>query len=299
MGTDPENWEDYTLAVNHPLRIGGDRVYLQGHGFAPQITVTWPDGESRTQMVQYRPTDLTFFLSNGVMRFDPPAGMYPDLGERRQHQLAIEGVFAPTAQWTGPNGDMLQSAFPSMDDPAVSLDVYAGDAGLDTGRPQNFFALDQTLIANGQLERADRIQLAAGEEAQVPTGKKTPDGEDEVVTIRFDGAAEYANYQISRDPTQFWALVATTVMLASLVGSLLIKRRRIWVRFTPASDGTTRVELAGLARTDRAGWGSEFDDVVEEILRGPAEGIHVGEDVDGTDGAHDGDDDDDDGEEWH
>ncbi|WP_431832225.1 cytochrome c biogenesis protein ResB [Corynebacterium appendicis] len=306
MATDPETWEDYALAVNHPLRIGGDRVYLQGHGFAPQITVTWPDGESRTQMMQYRPTDLTFFLSNGVMRFDPPAGMYPDLGERRQHQLAIEGVFAPTAQWTGPNNDMLQSAFPSMDDPAVSLDIYAGDAGLDTGRPQNLFTLDQTLIANGQLERADRIQLAAGEEAQVPTGKKTPDGEDEVVTIRFDGAAEYANYQISRDPTQFWALVATTVMLGSLVGSLLIKRRRIWVRFVPVTEAASgaangevnhaekvRVEIAGLARTDRAGWGGEFDDVVEEILRGPADnGV-----AEGSDGAEYVDDED--GEEWH
>ena len=209
-------------------------------------------------------------------------------------------MFAPTAQWTGPNGDMLQSAFPSMDDPAVSLDVYAGDAGLDTGRPQNFFALDQTLIANGQLERADRIQLAAGEEVQVPTGKKTPDGEDEVVTIRFDGAAEYANYQISRDPTQFWALVATTVMLASLVGSLLIKRRRIWVRFTPAGDGTTRVELAGLARTDRAGWGSEFDDVVDAILRGRGEKDEDSEDIDSNEADDQYDDDDeDDVEEWH
>ena len=38
-----DTWKPHRLAVNHPLRIGGDRVYLQGHGFAPQITVTWPD----------------------------------------------------------------------------------------------------------------------------------------------------------------------------------------------------------------------------------------------------------------
>ena len=140
----------------------------------------------------------------------------------------------------------------------------------------------------------------------MPTGKKTPEGEDEVVTIRFDGAAEYANYQISRDPTQFWALVATTVMLGSLVGSLLIKRRRIWVRFVPVTEAASgaangevnhaekvRVEIAGLARTDRAGWGGEFDDVVEEILRGPADnGV-----AEGSDGAEYVDDED--GEEWH
>ena len=258
-----EQWEPANLAVNHPLRVGGDRVYLQGHGFAPQVTLTWPNGETRTQMVQFRPTDVFTFLSSGVMRFDPPAGMYPDLAERRQHQIAIEGNFAPTARWAGPNGDQLQSAFPSMDDPAVSVDVYVGDAGLDTGRPQNIFVLDQSLVADGRLEKVSRVQLTPGSVATVDTG----DGE---VKVRFDGAAEYANYQISRDPTQVWALVAAAVMLAGLAGSLAIKRRRIWVRLRPgtsaAGEAVTHVELAGLARTDRAGWGREFDDIAAAIL---------------------------------
>lgn len=258
-----EQWKPANLSVNHPLRVGGDRVYLQGHGFAPQVTLTWPNGETRTQMVQFRPTDVFTFLSSGVMRFDPPAGMYPDLAERRQHQIAIEGNFAPTARWAGPNGDQLQSAFPSMDDPAVSVDVYVGDAGLDTGRPQNVFVLDQSLVADGRLEKVSRVQLTPGSEATVDTGE----GE---VKVRFDGAAEYANYQISRDPTQVWALLAAAVMLAGLAGSLAIKRRRIWVRLRPgtsaAGEAVTHVELAGLARTDRAGWGREFDDLAAAIL---------------------------------
>ena len=258
-----EEWTPTSLAVNHPLRVGGDRVYLQGHGFAPQITLTWPNGETRTQMMQFRPTDVFTFLSSGVMRFDPPAGMYPDLADRRQHQIAIEGNFAPTARWAGPNGDQLQSAFPSMDDPAVSVDVYVGDAGLDTGRPQNVFVLDQSLVADGRLEKVSRVQLTPGSEATVDTG----DGE---VKVRFDGAAEYANYQISRDPTQVWALLAAAVMLAGLAGSLAIKRRRIWVRLRPgapaAGEAVTHVEIAGLARTDRAGWGREFDDIAAAIL---------------------------------
>ncbi|WP_288724658.1 cytochrome c biogenesis protein ResB [uncultured Corynebacterium sp.] len=258
---DKAQWEDYTLRVNHPLRINGDRVYLQGHGFAPQVTVTWPDGESRTQMIQFRPTDVQNFLSSGVMRFDPPAGMYPDLTERRENQLAVEGVFAPTAQWTGPNGDQLQSAFPAMTDPAMAVDIYVGDAGLDTGRPQNIFVLDQTLIADGRLQKVDRVNLTPGEEVTIDGG----------ITVRFDGAAEYANYQISRDPTQIWALATTIVMLGSLIGSVTIKRRRVWVRLAPEG-GSTRVELAGLARTDRAGWGTEFDEIADRVLgRGSAE----------------------------
>lgn len=251
-----ESWQGATLAVNHPLRIHGDRVYLQGHGFAPQVTVTWPNGESRTQMMQFRPNDLQTFLSSGVMRFDPPAGMYPDLQERRQHQIALEGNFAPTAEWGGQNGDTLASAFPSMDNPALSMDIYRGDSGLDSGRPQNIFVLDQMLIAEGRLQKVERVNLAPGDEVTIDGGVK----------LRFDGAAEYANYQISRDPTQMWALVASTIMLVALAGSLTIKRRRIWVRLTPAAGGTTAVEIAGLARTDRAGWGPEFRELAAQIL---------------------------------
>lgn len=255
ISADKANWEDYTLRVNHPLRVGGDRVYLQGHGFAPQVTVTWPDGESRTQMIQYRPTDVQNFLSTGVMRFDPPAGTYPDLGERRQNQLAIEGVFAPTAEWIGPNGDQLASAFPAMTDPAMAVDIYLGDAGLDTGRPQNIFTLDQSLIADGRLEKLDRVNLELGQEVIIDGG----------ITVRFDGAAEYANFQVAKDPTQLWALGTTVVMLGSLIGSVTIKRRRIWARLIPEGD-TTRIELAGLARTDRAGWGPEFEEIADRIL---------------------------------
>lgn len=251
-----EDWQETTLAVNHPLRIHGDRVYLQGHGFAPQVTVTWPNGESRTQMMQFRPNDLQTFLSSGVMRFDPPAGMYPDLQERRQHQIALEGNFAPTAEWGGTDGDTLGSAFPAMDNPAISMDIYRGDSGLDSGRPQNIFVLDQMLIADGRLQKVERVNLAPGEEITIDGGVK----------VRFDGAAEYANYQISRDPTQMWALLASTIMLVALAGSLTIKRRRIWVRLAPTTSGVTAVEIAGLARTDRAGWGPEFRELAAEIL---------------------------------
>ena len=73
------------------------------------------------------------------------------------------------------------------------------------------------------------------------------------------------SYQISHDPTQGWMLATSVLMLAALAGSLTIKRRRLWIRLTPTATGT-HVELAGLARTDRAGWGAEFDEIVEEIL---------------------------------
>ena len=251
-----EEWTDYELKVNHPLRVEGDRVYLQGHGFAPTFTVTWPNGESRTQTVQWRPDDPTFFLSSGVMRFDPPAGMYPDLYERRQNQIAIQGLFAPTAEWSGENNELLTSQFPAMNDPAVAIDVYRGDAGLDTGRAQSIFSLDSALLHSGQLQKIERVNLLQGDTVTLDDG----------TTVTFDGASEFANYQVSRDPFQPWVLATTVVMLAALVGSLLIKRRRIWVRLTPLEGGRTHVELGGLARTDRAGWGPEFDQIHRQLL---------------------------------
>lgn len=254
--TDPATWRDYELKVNHPLRLGGDRVYLQGHGFAPTFTVKWPNGETRTQTIQFRPDDPTNFLSSGAMRFDPPAGMYPDLYERRQNQLAIEGLFAPTAEWTGENGALLSSSFPELRDPAVAIDVYRGDNGLDTGVGQSIFSLDASLVHSGQLQRIERVNLNQGESVTLDDGTE----------LTFDGASEYANYQIARDPFQGWVLVSAVIMLGSLVASLAIKRRRVWVRVRPAAAGGTDLEMAGLARTDRAGWGEEFEELYRDIF---------------------------------
>ena len=105
-------WRPYRLEVNHPLRIGGDRVYLQGHGYAPTFTVTFPNGQKRTQTLQWRPDDPRTLLSSGVIRVDPPGGMYPDAGERRKHQLAIMGLFAPTAAI---DGNLLSSSYPTIE----------------------------------------------------------------------------------------------------------------------------------------------------------------------------------------
>ncbi|WP_066911463.1 cytochrome c biogenesis protein ResB [Millisia brevis] len=248
-----DTWHDATLRVNDPLRVGGDRIYLQGHGFAPTFTVTWPNGESRTETVPFEPTDLTRFLSSGALRFDPPAGMYPDADQRRGQQIAIEGLFAPTALF---HDTLLTSGFPAMTDPAVAVDVYRGDSGLDTGFPQSIFSLNQELINQGRLVQQARVNLRPGETVTLDDG----------TTVRFDGAKEFVNLQFSYDPAQIWVLVFALSALGGLIVSLMIKRRRIWVRAHPAdADGMIVVELGGLARTDQAGWGDEFERVTRRI----------------------------------
>ncbi|MBF6357532.1 cytochrome c biogenesis protein ResB [Nocardia higoensis] len=253
-------WRDTTLRVNHPLRVAGDRIYLQGHGYAPTFTVTFPDGQTRTETIQWAPTDARTFLSGGVLRIDPPGGMYATDEERRKNQIAIEGLFAPTAML---HGSLLTSVFPRMDDPAVAVDIYRGDTGLDTGRPQSLFSLDQELVRQERLTKEARVNLRPGESATLSNG----------TVVTFDGAKEFVNLQVSHDPAQQWVLVSALTMMAGLLVSLLVKRRRIWIRVYPAADGAgtvdqrrTVVEMGGLARTDQAGWGDEFDRLRARLL---------------------------------
>jgi cytochrome c biogenesis protein len=246
-------WRPYRLEVNHPLRIGGDRVYLQGHGYAPTFTVTFPDGQKRTTTVQWRPDDPLTLLSSGVIRVDPPGGTYPDPDERRKHQIAVQGLLAPTEQL---DGTLLSSSFPALNDPAVAIDIYRGDAGLDTGRPQSLFTLDPRLIGQGRLTKQARVNLKAGEQTRLDDG----------TTVRFDGAVPFINLQVSHDPAQVWVLVFAMSMMAGLLVSLVVRRRRVWVRLTPGPAGTVSVELGGLARTDNSGWGDEFERLTVKLL---------------------------------
>lgn len=255
-GTDlaSDTWQPYRLEVNHPLRVGGDRVYLQGHGYAPTFTVTFPDGQQRTSTLQWRPDNLQTMLSSGVMRFDPPGGTYPDAGERRKHQIAIMGLLAPTQEL---EGTLLSSSYPELRDPAVAIDIYRGDTGLDTGRPQSLFSLDPRLIEQKRLNKVKRTNLNLRQEVRLDDG----------TVVRFDGATPFVNLQISHDPGQVWVLVFAMTMMSGLLVSLIVRRRRIWVRISESAAGTVNVELGGLARTDNSGWGSEFEKLTERLLK--------------------------------
>lgn len=250
-------WRPYRLEVNHPLRIGGERIYLQGHGYAPTFTVTFPNGQTRTSTVQWKPENALTLLSSGVVRVDPPGGSYPDDRERRKHQIAIQGLFAPTAEL---DGKLLSSSFPAMNAPAVAIDIYRGDTGLDSGRPQSLFSLDPRLIEQKRLTKQARVNLKAGEQTKLDDG----------TVIRFDGAVPFINVQVSHDPAQAWVLVFALTMMAGLLVSLVVRRRRLWIRIVSAGPGTVNVELGGLARTDNSGWGDEFEKLTERLIEDKA-----------------------------
>jgi cytochrome c biogenesis protein len=195
---------------------------------------------------------------SGVARIDPPAGSYPNATERRKHEIAIQGLLAPTEQL---DGALLSSRFPALNAPAVAVDIYRGDTGLDSGRPQSLFSLDPRLIEQGRLTKEKRVNLRAGQEVRIDQGPAAG------TVVRFDGAVPFVNLQVSHDPGQTWVLVFAITMMAGLLVSLLVRRRRVWVRLTAAA-GTVNVELGGLSRTDNSGWGDEFERLTERLLAG-------------------------------
>jgi cytochrome c biogenesis protein len=253
-------WHPYQLAVNEPLRLDGARVYLLGHGYAPEFTVTFPDGQQRTGVIQWRPVDQATLLSEGATKFDPPG--ITDPAELRERQLAITGLFAPTAAF---RGELLSSSFPQPLDPAVAVDVLKGDLGINSGRSQSIFEIDESMVESGRLERVARENLRLGEQLRLDDG----------TVVRFDGVTRWVSLQVSHDPAQLWVLTFALLVLGGLGLSLTVKRRRFWVRATPAGpddpDGRTVIELGGLARTEAAGYGEEFDRIAADLLAsGPA-----------------------------
>ncbi|GJF01582.1 cytochrome c biogenesis protein [Pseudonocardia sp. D17] len=255
LSGDTATWRPDTLSVNHPLRLDSERVYLLNHGYAPRFTVTWPDGQQRTGEIQWQPVNTTTYLSQGATKFERPG--IADDAIRLQSSIAITGLFAPTSS----GGPAVTSTFPDLLAPEAAIDIMRGNLGLDDGRGQSIFAIDQSKVDSGELVRVARENIVPGQEITL----------DDRTRVRFDGVTQWVALQVSHDPGQTTVLVFAILALVGLWLSLSVKRRRFWVRVVPAGggpDGRARshVELGGLARTDRAGWGEEFERLRADLL---------------------------------
>lgn len=251
-----DTWHSATLQVNDPLRMDGERLYLLGQGYAPTVRITFPNGAVRDETADFISSDSSL-LSTGAIKVPDPPGIAAD--QLTKHQLAIAGLFAPTAVV---NGGIMTSVFPAADKPGLAVDVYRGDLGMESGVPQSVYAIDQGQVDAGRLVKLKRVNLFVGQSVSLGDGTK----------ITFTGYKHWVALQTSYDPAQFYALIFAITLLCGLMLSLTIKRRRLWFRFVPAAPGAgsdeteptgrrTVVHVGGLARTDQAGYGSEFDAV--------------------------------------
>ncbi|MDH6535894.1 cytochrome c biogenesis protein ResB [Aurantimicrobium minutum] len=226
-----EKPQKQTIKVNEPLRIAGTDVYLLGNGYAPTVTVRDPEGNVVfTDSVNFLPQDKNL-TSLGVIKL--PDGL--------AEQVGLIGFFYPTVS-AGHSGAFF-SMYPDLIDPRLTLDVYAGDLGLDEGIPRSVYALDtedMTKLA-GRKAPQKSLEFKIGDTVELPNG---------LGTVTFDGVKRFVSLDIHRDPTQGWVLVFSLSALGGLLISLFIPRRRMWVSVTENADGSVTAECAGLARGD-------------------------------------------------
>ncbi|QZY29463.1 cytochrome c biogenesis protein ResB [Nocardioides coralli] len=234
--------EDYDLRVNHPLSIGDTDVFLIGHGYAPVITIRDGNGDvAYSGPTIFLPEDQTF-QSVGVVKA-------PDA---RPQQIGLEGWFYPTYAFTQETGPF--SVFGDAQNPAISMQAYVGDLGMDLGTPQSVYALDKDdaeLVTEGDGSMF-RVDLALGDTVDLPGGQGS---------VTFERLERWNKIQISQTPGKWIALTGVVLGLVGLCGSLFIRPRRSWVRAREDGQGTL-VEVAVL---DRAG-GDDVSAALGELV---------------------------------
>jgi cytochrome c biogenesis protein len=220
------------VKVNEPLRIAGTDIYLLGNGYAPTITVRDPAGDVVfTDSVPFLPQDPNL-TSLGVIKV--PDGL--------AQQVGMIGFFYPTQEASSHDeGDF--SSFPDLRNPVLSLNVFVGDLGLDEGVPRSVYELntDDLTQLSGRNTDTPGIRLSPGETQDLPDG---------LGTVSLDDVPRFASFDIHHDPTQGWVLFFAVCVLAGLLTSLFIPRRRVWMKAVPRPDGGITFEYAGLARGD-------------------------------------------------
>lgn len=218
-----------TVKVNQPLQTAGIDMFLLANGYAPEITVKNARGEAVfSDRVPFIPQDGRL-TSLGVVKV--PDGL--------SRQVGMIGFFYPTAQRL-PTG-AFTSSYPDLRDPMLSLNVYEGDLGLNSGVPQSVYELktDAMKQVAGGKTGTQAIKLKPGETKELPGG---------LGTVSLGAIPRYASFDVHHDPTGLPVLIFATFVVAGLLVSLLVPRRRMWVKATPMADGGVLLEYAGLAR---------------------------------------------------
>ena len=229
----------YNVRINDPLAVDSLKVYLIGHGYAPEFKVTDAKGNVYNETPPFIPANTSTFESDGVVKL-------PDAS------LGFMGVFEPTAFSAG---GTLMSIFPAADAPAVSLIGYSGNLGMNDGVPQSVYQLDTTGMT--KLSGSPHL-LTPGQTWTLPNGKGS---------ITFVGVKQWVSLAITYDPGQVPALVCGMLAIAGLLLSFFVRRRRVFVRAVPAASGTgSVVTVGGLTRSDASGgFEEEFAELAAEI----------------------------------
>jgi cytochrome c biogenesis protein len=234
------------LKVNGPLSFGGASVFLLGNGYAPVITVRDASGQVLLrEATPFLPQDSNY-TSVGAVKVSAAS----------PKQLGFFGSFLPSAYIDKDAGP--SSFFPGLSNPALALGVYEGEL-YPQGRPQSVYTLTTEKMT--QLKSANgeplRLLLRPGQTTQLPGGRGS---------IAFDSVQRWAGLSIRYDPGKLLALGGAVAALAGLIASLVIRRRRVFVRVRSCKTaGRTVVSIGGLAKGEDPRLGTTVEDLLSAI----------------------------------
>lgn len=227
------------VAPNHPLTVDGVQVFQSDYGYAPWIVVRDAEGkvlrDGPVETLRDRGTEI----STGAVKL-------PELSP----QVGLE-VTLFTGLITAPDcpGGAPFCNDPRPINPVLVIWPYQGD--LQADQAQSVFTLN--------LERLERVGnrpvvVPLGGSAELPGG----------LEVSFPRLPQYTVLTLARDPGVPFVAVAAALVLAGLIPSLYVTRRRVWARVTATPAGA-RVELAGLALQGKAGFVREFAAIAGEL----------------------------------
>jgi cytochrome c biogenesis protein len=234
------------LKVNGPLTFGTTSVFLLGNGYAPVITVRNGAGQ---------------VLMNEATPFLPQDANYKSVGAVKvsaasPKQLGFFGFFLPSEYLDKDAGP--SSFFPDLKNPALALGVYEGEL-YPQGRPQSVYTLSTERMTQLKNARGEplRLLLKPGQTIQLPGGRGS---------ITFDAVRRWAGLSVRYDPGKLLALIGAIAALGGLIASLMIRRRRVFVRVWPAGQRTV-VSIGGLAKGEDPGLAAHIQDLLAVIAQ--------------------------------
>lgn len=226
-----ESAHSESIRVNHPLEVDGGKIYLQGNGYAPLITVRDADGNvAFSGAVPFLPQDGVY-TSNGVIKV-------PDVTSGPQ--IGLRATLYPTA--AADSAGNVISVNPQIVNPVMLLTAFEGDLGLDTGIPQNVYRLDEAGLTQvlGDDGAPLVIDLTPGQTITLP---------DNLGTVTWESTPRFVALDLRADPSLPWMLATAIAMMLGIGVSLFAPRRRLWLILSdaPGVERLTLVEAAVLA----------------------------------------------------
>ena len=243
---------EQVLSVNEPVTLGGADVFLLGNGYAPVVTVRDAAGTVLYRQATPFLAQDNFYTSVGAIKVPAAA----------PKMLGFSGFFLPTVDPSFAQGPV--SEFPALKNPELALSVWEGNL-FPGGRSQSVYTLNTSELT--EVPKADGrpllIRLAPGQTYTLPGDRGS---------ITFDSVSRFAGLSVRSDPGKGLTLFAALLTIAGLVTSLLVRRRRVFVRAAldptavdPTGARATLVTIGALSKTADPGLAAALQGLADEI----------------------------------